>query len=202
MNDFTFLKSSRSYRHLIDGGYFVDVNGNNIAEEQILNRYIAAFTDTQELIKKYSIMDCCTINPDILWRAILDFFEDIARLKHFHGHTDPLADKEYAYEVFWHLRNRPIQITDPDKLPLQYIHINEFIYTKWLIIKLAVELESRFTPNIQIDMLSEKLETHELLIEYSRKLYYTFRHRMYTPQTLLLSIEGFMTGAEFTLQIT
>jgi len=202
MSYYSIPESKRSYRHLIDGGYFVDEAGINNAEEQIHSRYEAAFLDIQELLKKYGLIEYCTVNPDVLWRAILDFFEDVARLKHFHGHRDLLPDKEYAYEVFWILRDHPIQIVNDDEMPECYIHVNEYILTKWLIKKMATELESRFIINIQVDRFIEKLEEHDLIIDFSKKLYYTFRHRTYTAQSLLIMIEGFMNAAEFTLQIT
>jgi hypothetical protein len=193
----------QSYRQLlIDDGIFVDDSGNNDAAERIARRYSTAFVDLQTLLEKYQLAECCTVNPDLLWQANLDYFVDIARLKKFHGHRYIQEEKIYTYATFWYLRNHPIQIVKADNMPKRYIHVNERIFSYWLIKNIATELESRLAPNIQIDVFVEKFENHDLVLSFWEKLYYTFRFRPYTQQSLLLMVEGFMTAVEFTLEIT
>jgi len=67
-------------------------------------------------LRKYGFLDYCTINKELLWKAVLDYFVDIARIKIFHGHKNVQIDKIIAYETFWLLRNHPIQIDKPDEL--------------------------------------------------------------------------------------
>jgi len=191
-----------SYRYLVTGRFFLDDNGNNIAPDIFKHRYVNLFMDLQELLVKYELSDCCTINNQILWKAVLDYFADIARMKNFHNHDHVQLEKIIAYETYWLLRNHPIQIDKPDNIDAKYVHINEYILSFFFMKMLAERLSRVFAPNIQIDDLIEKFEDHQLIDEFRKKLYYTFRFRPYTQQSLLLLVEGFITAAEFTLQIT
>ena len=195
-------KLPRSYRHLVLDEVFLDDNGVNLAPEIFRERYTNLFIDIQALLKKYNLIDYCTVNKELLWKAVLDYFEDMARLKIFHGYEHSQTDKIFSYETYWLLRNHPIQIDKPDDIDEKYVHVNEYIFSFFLIRKLAQSLDLKLAPNIQIDDLVEKMEEHELIDEFRKKLYYTFKFRTFTPQSLLLVIEGFMTAAEFILQAT
>ena len=193
----------KSYRHLVDDKIFLDDDGvTNLAPEIFRERYMNFFIDIQVLLKKYNLIDYCTVNKELLWKAVLDYFEDMARLKIFHGYEHSQTDKIFSYETYWLLRNHPIQIDKPDSIDDKYVHINEYIFSFFLIRKIGQNLNKIFAPNIQIDDLIEKFEEHDLVNEFRKKLYYTFKFRTYTQQSLLLVIEGFMTAAEFTLQVT
>jgi len=192
----------KSYRYLVDDMIFLDDDGNNLAPRIFEKRYKNLFLDLQALLKKYGLLDYCTVNIELLWKAVLDYFVDIARLKTFHDHKHVQIDKIIAYETYWLLRNHPIQIDKPDNFDEKYIHVNEYILSFFFIKKLAKRLDLKFASCIQIDDLIEKFEEHEVSDEFRKKLYYTFRFRTYTPQSLLLLTEGFITAAEFTLQVT
>ena len=187
-------KKPKNYRHLVDGNF--------IDEIIISDRYKNRFEEIQSLLEKYGLDDCCIVNPRLLWFAILSYFEDIARLKNFHEHQYVQPDKIYAYEVFWYLRNNVIQIVKQDTIPEEYLHVNEYVFSFWLLKNISTELESRFKPNIQIDDFITKLEEHELIVDFRQKLFYTFKYRSYTAQSLFLMVEAFMAAAEFTLEIT
>ena len=156
----------------------------------------------QTLLEKYGLLDYCTINNQLLWKAVLDYFADVARMKTFHLYEHAQLEKVFSYETYWLLRNHPIQIDKPDYIDKKYVHVNEYILSFLFIKKLAEKLAKSFASEIQIDDLIEKFEEHELADELRKKLYYTFKFRTYTQQSLLLLIEGFMTAAEFTLQVT
>ena len=192
----------RSYRYLVDDRIFLDDDNNNLAPDNFKIRFINLFTDIQTILKKYSFLGCCTINKELLWKTVLDYFADIARIKEFHGHKHVQIEKIISYETYWLLRNHPIQIDKPDDIDKKFIHINEYIFSFFFMKKLSKRLNDKFASSIQIDDLIVKFEEHELSDEFRKKLYYTFKYRPYTQQSLLLLIEGFMTAAEFTLQIT
>jgi len=187
-------ESGRSYSYLIEDGYF--------SKDEIKKRYATAFKDIETLLDKYGLTEYCTVSPILLWHAMMDLFADLARVKQFHEHKELQVEKEYSYEVYWILRSRPIQTVQVEKIPSQYVHVNEFIMSKWLIAKMAEELKWRFEQDIQVDELITKLESHEIMKDFCNKLHYTFRYRPYTAQSLLLTIEGFMAAAGFTLYIT
>ena len=94
------------------------------------------------MLKQYKLNDSCSIHPDLLWKATLDYFADIARLKSFHGHFYIQEEKIYAYSTFWHLRNHPIQITN-NEMAEKYVHVNEYIFSSILLNNMATELHDR-----------------------------------------------------------
>lgn len=192
----------KSYRYLIDDKLFLDDKGENLAPDIFHKRYVNLFTTIQDLLEKYNLLDFCTVNKELLWKAVLDYFADIARMKEFHGHKHVQIDKIISYETYWLLRNHPIQIDKPNEIDNKYIHINEYIFSFFFIKMLAKRLDDKFASSIQIDDFIEKFENHELFDTFRKKLYYTFKFRPYTQESLLLLVEGFMTAAEFTLQIT
>jgi len=192
----------KSYRYLVDDRIFIDDNDNNLAPEIFRARFMNLFINIQELLKKRSLLDYCTVNKQLLWKAVLDYFEDIARLKEFNGYKRVQIEKIIAYETYWLLRNHPIQIDKQDDIDDKYVHINEYIFSFLFIKNIVTRLDQKFKSDIQIDDFIEKFEEHELSDDFRKKLYYTFKFRTYTPKSLLLVIEGFMTAAEFTLQIT
>ncbi|MCL1852017.1 MAG: hypothetical protein FWF88_03170 [Peptococcaceae bacterium] len=190
-----------SYQYLIDGEYFME-NGKNLAPEIFRTRYINLFKMLQALIEKAGLGDYCTVSRKLLQIAVLDYFADIARLKEFHNLEHVQHDKIYAYEAFWLLRNHPIQVDNEDELDADTLHINEYIVSFLFIKLLATELEYKFKANIQIDKLIQKVESSQYVQDFRFKLFYSFRHRTFTAQTLLLNAESFMAAAQFTLQAT
>ena len=198
----TMNELPKSYRYLVNDRIFLDNNGNNLAPEIFRKRYINLFMEIQDILKKMSLIEYCTVNNELLWKAVLDYFADISRVKAFHEHKHVQIDKIISYETYWLLRNHPIQIDKPDGIDKLFVHVNEYVFSFLFIKKLAIRLSKSFESSIQVDDLTTKFEEHELAEEFRKKLYYTFRFRPYTHQSLLLLIEGFMTAAEFTLQIT
>ena len=192
----------KSYRHLVDDRIFLDDDDKNLAPGIFVERFTNLFIEIQALLKKYDLIEHCTVNEELLWKAVLDYFEDISRLKENHRLKHTQVDKIISYEVYWLLRNHPIQIEKPKDFDVRYIHVNEYVFSFLYLMKMATWLDLKFAPNIQIEDFIAKFEEHELLDIFRKKLYYTFRFRTYTPQSLLLLAEGFMTAAEFTLQIT
>lgn len=196
---------SKSYKYLFEENFFLDDKGRNIAKELIHSRFEARFTVIHSLLDKYKLTDFCEVNHEILKRAILDYFADIARLKEFHGvgYMNIQPEKIYAYETFWYLRRSPIQVLgEAEKYEEHVYYVNEFIFNKWLIYMMTHELEKKFAPDIQVDDLGERIKNSEFVVDFGEHLYYTFRYRPYTAQSLLLMIEGFMAAAQSTLQIT
>jgi hypothetical protein len=179
-----------------------DKNNKDITDEVIKHRVIAIAEEIQQFMGLYGVKNCCYLNLTLLQDAVVDYFEDVARMKSFHEieHIDIV--KIFSYETYWLMRNKPIQIIDEKAVPKELRHINENVFAAWLLKNIATELERRFKPEIQIDGLTDKLMNHPLMVELLSNLYYHFRFRHYTPQSLLILVESFMNAAEFTLQIT
>ena len=113
------LELPKSYRYLVDDRIFLDDAGNNIAPDVFRSRFVHLFINLQDLLDLYSLSGCCTINPQLLWKAVLDYFADIARMKEFHGHNHVQMDKVISFETYWLLKNHPIQnLANPEETSL------------------------------------------------------------------------------------
>jgi len=201
------MARSQDYAHLFkDKKIFRDKQGKPNFNTRFIDRYKYTFNSIQALLVKYGLSECCEVNPELLRVATLEYFDEVFEMKQAHKIDHSQPEKIYSHQIFWLLRNHPIQIIDFKKLQeldkLEYLHINERAFTDILVRRIAIELEERFEKNIQIDDFVKKLEKHKLMKEFRRKLYYTFKRRIYTSKSLLMTIEAFMSSAQFVLQIT
>jgi len=169
------------------------------------------YHDLQAWIKYFEMDGYCTVHPELLWQALLDYFKDIAHLKERHGTTHAQVEKIYSYELFWYLRNHVIQITDYEKQlsdPLtskfpNRLFANEYILSFWVMGCICSEMRRKIGFNIQHDDFLDKdaflkNSTNDLgILEFHEKLFYTFRCRVYTQESLLLTFEAFKAGLEF-----
>ena len=187
------------------------VTYNDVIEadtKKLISRRDTRYNDFQFLISKLGMGDYCSVHPEFLWRAVLDYFKDIENLKKRHNYTFTHPEKIYAYELYWYLRNNVIQVTDPlkqmnDKQLEEYperLFVNDYILTFWAMKSLCIELKSKIRSAIQADdfveHFVERFENHKSVAEFHQKLCYTIRRRAYTKELLLLVFEAFMSGVE------
>lgn len=151
-------------------------------------RYKNILIQIQDVLEALGILDKVEINCDLLGRAVLNYFEDVERLKEFEGISHTNEDKIYGYETFWLLRDKPIQITD-SKMPYEYLYINEKVFTWMLISKMLREA------NISPDSSNPKL------LPFLELLYYFFKYRIFTQQSIELMISAFFCGCKFNAPI-
>lgn len=147
-------------------------------------RYKNLLIQIQDVLEALGILDKVEINTDLLGQAVLNYFEDVDRLKNFADIKRPNEDKIYGYETFWLLRDKPIQITDSN-MPYEYLYINEKVFTWILISKMLKEA------HIGIDSNNRRLGS------FLKLMYYNFRFRNFTQQSLELMITAFFCGCEF-----
>jgi hypothetical protein len=148
---------------------------------KIEKRFENLLLQMQELLKGMGIIDKVNINTDLLELAVFDYFEDIYRLKEFQGIDRVNVDKIYSYGAYWILRRNPIQLIDTSLEP-EYIHINEKICVAITIPKMLEEMGITATGD------SERIKG------FLELLYYNFRFRTFTQQSLELMIEAFFCG--------
>jgi hypothetical protein len=187
-----------SYREIIEA-----------EDRKVFARRDDRYKELQRLIELFGMDGYCAVHPEFLWRAVLDYFKDVNRLKKSHGYTFTQIEKIYAYELYWYLTNNVIQVTDIERQMNdartrenpKRVFANEYILSYWVMNVFGAELESSVTSCIQSDEIAEqfkrRFENHKSVIEFRDKLYYAFRHRTYTQETLLLALEGFRAGVEF-----
>ena len=133
------------------------------------------------MLVELGLIDQVIINTSLLGKAIVDYFEDIDRLKEFEEIDRVNVDKIYGYELFWLLRRRPIQIIDKS-LDETFLYINEKVCIAILIPKMLEE------------MGIDKSESNPRLRNFLDLLYYNLKYRHYTQQSLELMIESFFCG--------
>ncbi len=149
-------------------------------------RYMNLLMQIQDVLEGLGILDKVHINTDLLGQAVLNYFEDVDRLKEFEGIKRTNEDKIYGYETFWLLRDKPIQVTD-NNMPYEYLYINEKVFTWILISKMLREAE-----------ISPDSKNSRLMI-FLKLLYYNFKFRNYTQQSLEMMITAFFCGCEFSI---
>lgn len=147
-------------------------------------RYENLLTQMQDVLEALGILDKVNINTDLLGQAVLNYFEDVDRLKKFEGIERTNEDKIYGYETFWLLREKPIQVNDND-IPNEYLYINEKVFTCMLISKMLKEA----------DIHPDSKNAH--LMPFLKLLYYNFKFRIFTQQSLELMITAFFCACKF-----
>jgi hypothetical protein len=179
----------------------MDENIMEFTDSDDKNRYVKVFVAIQAIIQYYGLDDCTEVDPLLLNQAFFDYDTDTNRLKSFHVIENSNVEKIYSYFTFWLLRNHVIRITNPttlrEKFGNEFDSVNERIFAYFLIRQIATELAERIDDKIQIDKFEEKFTYSQNIVDLIYFLYYTFRYRQYSQQSLLLFTEGVMKTAEF-----
>lgn len=149
----------------------------------VRERYVNILTQMQDVLEGMGILDKVSINTAILGKAILDYFEDIDKLKKYEGIENINVDKIYGYETFWLLRRSPIQfVIDAEELDKKYLHINEKVFASIMVAKMLKEKGIKANDN------------GEALIPFMELLYYNFKYRIFTQKSLEMTVSAFFCG--------
>lgn len=150
-------------------------------------RYKNLLIQIQDVLEGLGILEKVTINADLLGQAVLNYFEDVDRLKEFEGINRTNEDKIYGYETFWLLRDKPIQIMDSD-MPYEYLYINEKVFT-WILVAKMLR-EAGIDPD----------DENQKLMSFLKLIYYNFKFRSFNQQSLELMITAFFCGCKFDVR--
>ena len=143
-------------------------------------RYKALSTDINNFIKCLKLEAKVSLNNLSLGYMLVDYFEDIRRLKEFHGIEHINAVKIVAYTSYWFLKRKPIQVFDCDK---NLIYINERFILAYILNFLSG------TNDISIiDRENEGLKS------FSESLFYFIKYRFNGPNSLELAMSAFFAG--------
>lgn len=149
-------------------------------------RYTHILTQIQDILEAMGILDKVFVNTFILGKAILDYFEDIDKLKKYEGIEHINVDKIYGYETFWLLRRNPIQLLEGREIDSKFLHINEKVFVAIMIAKMLKE------KGIKTD------DCGDSLLPFMELLYYNFKYRIYTQKSLEMAITAFFCGCEMS----
>lgn len=150
----------------------------------IQERYKNLLTQIQDVLESLGIMNYIQINTGLLGQAVLDYFEDIDRVKEYEDIKKINVDKIYAYETFWLLKRKPIQIICEENTQ-QYLHINEKVFTFILIAKMLAEMKKGYD------------DQNDKIASFIELIYYNLKYRLFSQKTLELMISGFFCGCSF-----
>ena len=210
-------QEDRDYSFFWESETFKDENGQPFSKSQVIDYIVDDFLQQikslEKLLDDHDLIEHCTVNTELVWQATLCCFADLTRMMSFHSINYPAREKYYAYKAFWLLRHHPIQIVSfnsgdfanfehLDSKKERLVFVNEYLVTQWLFQSYFNKLHDNVKPKIQIDHFSKKARESKDMIRLVNKMYYHFRYRTYTAETILLALESIMETADYILEIT
>lgn len=126
--------------------------------------------------------DELVVSERLVTHAVMDYFTDIKRLKTFHKIEKTNEYKILAYEIFWWLKRKPIQINT--SLDEENVFVNE---------KFAIFLLDIFFQN-EIKAINPG-EQEEITSAFFDTLFYYFKYRYFTAQDLEMILLAYKAGA-------
>lgn len=156
---------------------------SNIGEEIISNRIAQISQEMKDFLDINKLQDIAKLNDIALVHAVLDYFSDIQRLKDYQ-HIEHINEyKIKAYETFWLLQRKPLQITaqlEDDK----WLYINE----KFLLSRLTSFM---LKDNINTPLVGNRKKAFKNFLD---TLYYYLKFRRSDAQALELMLLAFDAG--------
>lgn len=164
-----------------------NINGKSFSylsnKYDIVGRYKALLDRIQSVIKGMELQDEVHVNEDLLGEVVIDYFEDIDRLKEFEGIDRTKTSKICAYETYWLVKRKPVQaIKSSNEKNNRIMYVNEIICTMMTVVKMHEDVGARIA------------EGDECLAEFVNLLCYNLKYRHFTQQSLELMIEAFYVG--------
>lgn len=150
------------------------------SDKKFQHRYSALYADMQAYIVASGFQEKVRIDELILGSALVDYFEDIRRLKGFHHIPHINSIKLVAYMAYWLLRRKPLQMITLGK---NLLYVNE-----------------RFVLAYILEFLSDAQKTNILdrensgLSAFSESLFYFLKYRHLDAQGLEMIIMAFFAG--------
>ncbi len=142
----------------------------HFSQETIQERYQYLHDKMQRYIDELKQSDLLYVNTSLLQQVVMDYFTDVYRLKEFHGIEHINITKITAYEVFWILRRKPIQLKEAADIAFP----NEGFLTVFVAHELLVPEEA--------EPLSEKQEA--IFLKFLSHLNYHLKYRNVDKQCL------------------
>lgn len=152
-------------------------------EDVIKGRFAQILEEMNDFIREVDMQDCAQVQELSLMHALLDYFSDIKQLKSFQDMQHVNEMKIKAYETYWLLQRKPIQLTaqlDDD----QMLYINE----KFLLSRLAAFMLGE---DMKKPMVFEQSSALKKLLD---TLYYYIKFHEINAQTLELMLLAYKAG--------
>lgn len=155
-------------------------------EEKIRDRFDTLYSELECFLSQEKLADCVSISKLLLSEVIIDYFNDIKRIKDFHTSIEKAnSEKVIAYTSYWFLQRKPLQVIDSSVVKSQKLStINERFVLQYICSYLS----------------ARERETHLLLRKnvglknFSSFLMYYLIYRLYNAQSLEMILTAFMAG--------
>lgn len=150
-------------------------------EGKFINRFATLCEEIQFFIDKMGYKkESIVLNKLSLGYALVDYFEDIQRLKMFHKVEHVNSIKIVSYTAFWLLKRKPIEVIDCDR---QLIYINERFVLQYILTYLSTDgkkhILGRDNPGLK---------------SFNESLFYFLKYRTTTAYNLEMIIMAFFAG--------
>ena len=164
---------------------YVDYNMilDYFGEEKVSGRIEQIYNEMMDFLRDYDLDEVAYVHRITLCHAVMDYFSDIKRLKDYQPIERVNEIKIKAYETFWLLKRKPLQLigqAEDDKL----IYINE----KFLLMRLASFMLGN---EMATPLVGDKGKAFK---NYLDTLYYYLKFRRCDPQSIELALLAFQAG--------
>ncbi len=158
------------------------------SEKTIDERYKYLYKELEEFVQSFESTNqecdgCLSINKFALIHAVLDYYSDVARLKGFHVVDKANEYKILAYQSYWLLKRRPIQIIKDQSEEL--VFVNEKFVLTYILSFLCQDI-------------SPESSTTSYMNSFIDTLYYYLKYRVCTPQDIEMIVLAFTVGASLS----
>ena len=142
-------------------------------------RFESLRTDIQKFISASNLEGKAVLNSIMLGYALVDYFEDIERLKAFHDVPHVNSIKIISYTSYWLLKRKPIQATTEDK---NLVYVNERFVLAYIL------------DSLSLDKGNLLLRDNVGIKSFIESLFYFLKFRQLTPHFLEMILISFYAG--------
>lgn len=149
-------------------------------DDKFASRYDALYTSMCNFLEACNLQDKAFVDRIALGFALIDYFEDIDRLKRFHNIKHVNSIKIVSYTSYWLLRRGVIQVRESDK---DLIYINEKFIFSYILEFLSTNGKKRILERDNIGLKS-----------FEDSLMYHLKYRLISATNLEIMIIAFFAG--------
>lgn len=161
-----------------------------IGVEQIKARYEFLYEEVNIFFDSFGrndIREILKINERSLMHCVLEYFEDIEKVKSAHNLDHTNSPKVMAYTAYWFLRRHPIQISDLAEEDDDLVFANEKFVLSMLISFLTMGAESKALIG----------DDKDIYIAFVNSFFYFLKFRRLDPQAIEMVLLSFRLGGVY-----
>lgn len=163
-----------------------------IGSEKICHRYEYLYEQIRQFIESLrpdqpDIYNKLVINERALMHCVLEYFEDIEKVKSAHKLEHTNSPKVYAYMAYWFLRRHPIQLLSSEDEDDDLVFANEKFVLSMLMSFMTHGSEAKPLGDKDLSMYKAFLNT----------FYYFLKFRRLDPQSIEMLLLAFRLGGVF-----